>query len=51
MQYYAPGTRIGLFEVAGRPMVGGMGVVYTACHRLPGDQTQHDQRQHCDEVV
>ena len=29
MQYYAPGTRIaGRYEVAGRPLMGGMGVVY-----------------------
>src|SRR5512136_910602 len=28
MNFYAPGTRIGQYEVAGRPLVGGMGVVY-----------------------
>ena len=28
MNVYAPGSRIGPYEVAGRPLVGGMGVVY-----------------------
>jgi serine/threonine protein kinase len=30
MQTYAPGTRIGQYEIASRPMIGGMGVVYFA---------------------
>ncbi|MEI7849915.1 MAG: serine/threonine-protein kinase, partial [Chloroflexota bacterium] len=28
MQIYAPGTRIGQYEIASNPMIGGMGVVY-----------------------
>ena len=30
MQTYPPGTRIGQYEIASRPMMGGMGVVYFA---------------------
>jgi len=30
MQIYPPGTRIGQYEIASRPMMGGMGVVYLA---------------------
>jgi tetratricopeptide (TPR) repeat protein len=30
MQIYTPGTRIGQYEIASRPMMGGMGVVYFA---------------------
>src|SRR6266508_5948603 len=30
MQTYPPGTRIGQYEIASRPMIGGMGVVYFA---------------------
>ncbi|HLO14733.1 MAG TPA: serine/threonine-protein kinase [Anaerolineales bacterium] len=30
MQIYPPGTRIGQYEIASRPMMGGMGVVYFA---------------------
>jgi serine/threonine protein kinase len=30
MQTYLPGTRIGQYEIASRPMMGGMGVVYFA---------------------
>jgi len=26
--YYSPGTLIGQYEIAGRPLVGGMGIVY-----------------------
>jgi tetratricopeptide (TPR) repeat protein len=28
MKTYAPGTRIGQYEIAGRPLMGGMGIVY-----------------------
>ena len=37
MQVYPPGTRIGQYEIAGRPMMGGMGVVYL-CHDLEKDR-------------
>ncbi len=37
MNVYAPGTRIGQYEIAGRPLVGGMGVVYI-CHDLKEDR-------------
>jgi hypothetical protein len=30
MQTYPPGTRIGQYEIASLPMMGGMGVVYFA---------------------
>ena len=30
MKTYPPGTRIGQYEIASRPMMGGMGVVYFA---------------------
>jgi serine/threonine protein kinase len=33
MQTYPPGTRIGQYEIASRPMMGGMGVVYFALDR------------------
>ena len=28
MKIYSPGTRIGQYEIAGRPLMGGMGIVY-----------------------
>jgi serine/threonine protein kinase len=28
MKTYPPGTRIGQYEIAGRPLMGGMGIVY-----------------------
>ncbi len=28
MSIYPPGTRIGQYEIAGRPLMGGMGIVY-----------------------
>src|SRR5512146_653175 len=37
MNIYSPGARIGQYEVAGRPLVGGMGVVYI-CRDLEQDR-------------
>ncbi|HLO14735.1 MAG TPA: tetratricopeptide repeat protein [Anaerolineales bacterium] len=36
MQTYPPGTRIGQYEIASRPMMGGMGVVYFALDHANG---------------
>jgi tetratricopeptide (TPR) repeat protein len=37
MAFYPPGTRIGQYEIAGRPMLGGMGIVYV-CLDLEEDR-------------
>ena len=37
MKVHAPGMRIGQYEIAGRPMVGGMGIVYV-CRDLEQDR-------------
>jgi tetratricopeptide (TPR) repeat protein/tRNA A-37 threonylcarbamoyl transferase component Bud32 len=37
LKIYAPGTRIDRYEVAGRPLMGGMGIVYL-CHDLQEDR-------------
>ena len=35
MDIYAPGARIGQYEIASHPMIGGMGVAYLCvdCHK------------------